>query len=80
MAKPPSTSAIDVAEIKRRFTFHNADPRKAEELEALRQQFINLATTLAYLPESREKALALTHLETAQFFANASVVRPPAGV
>lgn len=66
---------IDEAEIKRRFSFHEARPEAVEQLAAVRTAFINLATTLQGLPDSREKSLAYTHLEEAQFFANASIVR-----
>lgn len=67
--------SIDAAEIKRRFTFHTADQTAIEQMAAIRGQIVNLAMTLIGLPEGREKALAFTHLETAQFFANAAIVR-----
>lgn len=68
--------AIDPAEVKRRFTFHTASPAAIEQLEAVRQEFIKIGTALSYLPEGREKSLAFTNLEQAQFFANAAIVRP----
>lgn len=67
--------AIDLAEIKRRFSFHTADGPAIETMAAVRQAFVNLAMTLIDIPEGREKSLAYTHLEEAQFFANAAVVR-----
>jgi hypothetical protein len=63
-------------ELERRFTYHppkNNQPVKYVELR-------NLAKALAFkiyviCPESREQSLAITKLEEAVFWANASIAR-----
>ncbi|MEU4534272.1 hypothetical protein AB0G15_05310 [Streptosporangium sp. NPDC023825] len=64
-------------DIANRFDFHPAStPERAEEHEAIRSMCKSLAYVLnERLPESREKALAITHLEEVMFWANASVAR-----
>lgn len=58
------------------FTYHAPKPGQPEKYEALRAK----AKELAYLvtsscPVSRERSLAMTKLEEAIFWANASVAR-----
>lgn len=63
------------------FTYHRPDAMKhlgganqSERYEIMRDQAKNLAHTINQLtPESREKSLAMTHLQTAVMFANASI-------
>lgn len=63
-------------DIVRRFTYHKPDEKKAEMHAMIRAKFFELACTLnALLPENREKAVAFTELETAQFWANAAIAR-----
>ena len=63
-------------QIDHRFTYHAPTPYQSEKYIQIR----NLAKSLAYLiasqtPESREQSLALTHIEEAVFWANASIAR-----
>lgn len=63
-------------DIKNRFTFHPATPEKAAVYEEIRGKALEYALWLdAALPESREKSLALTHLDSVVFNANASIAR-----
>lgn len=67
---------MEAQDIKNRFKYHEADPTKVQKMENIRQNFLALAELLnAMCPDSREKSLAITNLEEAQFFANASIVR-----
>ncbi|KZM75738.1 hypothetical protein [Nocardia terpenica] len=67
---------MSAADITHRFTFHIATADKHEQHESVRDACKTLALLLdEHLPESREKALAITHLETVMFWSNASVAR-----
>jgi hypothetical protein len=68
---------IDAAEIERRFTHHvPLDQQVRGTHDAVREQFKSFALQLAdQLPESREKSLAFTELESASFWAHAAVAR-----
>lgn len=62
--------------LENNFTYHPPKPGQAEKYNELR----NTAKVLAYLikrltPASREQSVALTHLETAVFWANAAIAR-----
>jgi hypothetical protein len=63
-------------DITNRFTYH---PPKAEQpavYTGIREAVKAVAEFLnAQCPESREKSLAITHLEEAVFWANASIAR-----
>jgi exoribonuclease R len=67
---------MENAELKNRFEYH-----KPDSLRAIKHADLRLATqSLAfifneYLAEGREKALAMTKLEEAMFWANASIAR-----
>jgi hypothetical protein len=63
-------------EIERRFTYHAPKGNQPARYERIR----NLAKDFAYAieemcPDSREKSLALTNLEQASMWANASIAR-----
>ncbi len=63
-------------EMANRYAYHEPKEGQAEKYEAIR----NLAKTMAEFvdevcPESREKSLALTNLEQAVMWANASIAR-----
>ena len=63
-------------EIETRFKHHPPSGDQAERYERIRAEALSLAVTINELvPESREKALALTHLEQAVMFANAAIAR-----
>ena len=60
----------------RRFDYHKPDAEKVELLIELRAELKMTAQFLEdLLPESREKALAITKLEESLFWANASIAR-----
>lgn len=63
-------------QIEKTFTYHAPKEDQPEKYTAIREK----AKELAYLledvcPNSREKSVALTNLETAIFWANASIAR-----
>ncbi len=63
-------------EMQKRFTYHAPKVNQAERYEQLQAGFAALALMVdAIEPDSREKATALTHLETAMFWANAGIAR-----
>jgi hypothetical protein len=75
-ARRPGPNFVDEAEIDRRFDYHMPTSTKEPQHDAVRDQFKTTATVLAaMLPEGREKALAMTHLEEAMFWANAAIAR-----
>lgn len=63
-------------ELRKRFEYHKANEEQIDKMKLIRELFIELANLIDdECPVSREKALALTNLETASFYANASIVR-----
>lgn len=64
------------ADIEHNFTYHPPKNDQQERYTKLREQAKALALQIIELtPYSREQSLALTHLETAVMFANASIAR-----
>jgi len=62
--------------IERDFTYHSPKDDQPQRYTKLREQAKALALLIAETtPPSREQSLALTHLEQAIFFANASIAR-----
>ncbi len=62
--------------IENNFTYHAPKPGQPEQYEKLRAKAKEFAYLIAELtPESREQSVALTHLETAVFWANAAIAR-----
>jgi hypothetical protein len=70
----PSTEDIDL--INRNFTYHPPKSDQPGRYMLLREQAHNLASLfLQNCPNSRERSLALTKLEEAVMWANASIAR-----
>ena len=68
---------MDPADIEHRFAFHAATTEeKRDAHSSVRQACRALADFLNdKLPEGREKALAITHLEETMLWSNASLAR-----
>jgi len=62
--------------LKNRFTYHPPKGDQTDRYQTLRAQGLDLATAIDTLcPPSREQSLALTKLEEAIMWANASIAR-----
>lgn len=62
--------------IENAFSWHNATEESRKKMNQVRTKLKKLATELDELcPESREKSLAMTHLEEVMFWANSSIVK-----
>jgi hypothetical protein len=67
---------MDSADLENRFTYHRPTPEKVTKHENIRAWGKELAAKLNdILPEGREKALTITHLEEVVMWANASLAR-----
>lgn len=68
---------MDIADIHNRFVYHKpADDLVAAKHDGVRNMCADLAHMLNdMLPESREKSLAITHLEEVMMWANAAIAR-----
>jgi hypothetical protein len=67
---------MDAADIANRFTYHTPKTDQTTRYEMIRQHAHALATLINnHAPDSREKSLAITHLEDAVMWANASIAR-----
>jgi hypothetical protein len=63
-------------QIENNYKYHAPKEGQPAKYEKLREAFKRLAYEIdAYCPDSRDKSTAMTNLETAQFWANASVAR-----
>ena len=63
-------------QLERNFTYHAPKADQLERYQQLRDMFKELAYRIDKLcPKSREQSLAMTNLETAIFWANASIAR-----
>lgn len=64
------------AELETRFTYHAPKEGQPERYERIRCKAKMLAAYInEYCPDSREKSLALTKIEEAVMWANASIAR-----
>ena len=67
---------MDKRELDTRFTYHPPTGDQPDRYQAIRDGAKRLARVISKLtPESREQALAFTHLEEMVFWANASIAR-----
>lgn len=67
---------MDQSELDKRFTYHAPKGDQSSRYEAIRFMAKGLAAHIdSACPESREKALAMTNLEQAIFWANAAIAR-----
>ena len=67
---------MDIQEVIKRFTFHNTSSERKELQELIRNGAFAYANIILHsCPDSREKSLAMTKLEEAVFWANASISR-----
>ena len=63
-------------EIVKNFSYHAPKEGQPEMYEAIRNKALLLAAYInEYCPDSREKSLAMTKLEEAVMWANASIAR-----
>jgi hypothetical protein len=63
-----------IAKIDQAFTYHPPKPGQPEKYAAIRDKAKEFATLLAMMcPDSRELSLAMTNLEQAVMWANASI-------
>jgi len=67
---------MDSRDIENRFTYHAPTPEDVALHEHVRETVREVANGFnEVLPESREKSLAMTHLEEAVMWANAAIAR-----
>ena len=67
---------MEAADLANRFTYHAPHNGQVETYQEIRDAAHELAKLLnERCPESREKSLAVTHLEDAVMWANASIAR-----
>lgn len=65
---------LTVEDLHNRFTYHAPSPGQPEKYDRLRAEARRLALTIRELcPHSRERSLALTELQSAIMWANASI-------
>ena len=66
----------ELIDLRNRFKYHKPDDVKIETHQNLREEFLDLSIFVHEIcPPSRERSLAITKLEEALFWANASVAR-----
>ena len=67
---------MNLHELSNRFTYHAPVGDQVERYQELRSKALEFALVVeGFCPESREKSLAITHLEEVVFWANASIAR-----
>ncbi len=67
---------IDPKELAHRFAYHKPTGAKIGAHGAVRNKLAEVAVFInLFVPEGREKALAITHLEDAMMWANAGIAR-----
>lgn len=67
---------VDYEDLNRRFTAHSVDSDAVECMQSVRDAGRAMAVRVCQVtPEGRERALALTKIEEAVFWANAATAR-----
>lgn len=67
---------MDAADLRNRFTYRAPFGDQPERYQAIRSLAVLMSTRIDELcPDSREKSLAITHLEQTVMWANASIAR-----
>ena len=67
---------MEATDLANRFTYHAPQNGQAERYQVIRDAAHEFAKLLNdQCPESREKSLAVTHLEDAVMWANAAIAR-----
>jgi len=67
---------VDAADLDNRFSYHPPHGDQTQRYEAIRARAKDFAALLnGFCPDSREKSLAVTALEEAVMWANASIAR-----
>jgi hypothetical protein len=75
-AKESSMTANDYDELKIRFTYHPPSGNQPFRYVLLRKMAMDFAEAVyGECPDSRERSLAITKIEEAVFWANASIAR-----
>ena len=71
---------LNEEELANRFTYHPPKEGQAEKYELIRKIAFAYAVNINELvPDGREKALAITHLEEVVFWSNAGIARSDGG-
>jgi len=69
-----------IEDLNKRFTYHAPKEGQPQKYENIRKNALALAELFnAMCPDSREKSLAITSLEEAVMWANASIARNESG-
>lgn len=67
---------LDEKDLEHRFTYHPPKEGQPDQYAMIRAIALSYATVInEMVPDGREKALALTNLEQAVFWANAGIAR-----
>lgn len=67
---------MEQTDLENRFSFHPATDETGEQHDVVRSDCRALAHHLnKFLPEGREKSLAITHLEEVMMWSNAAIAR-----
>lgn len=68
---------MDIKDLENRFSFHPANTEEKKQAhETVRNTCLRVAIDFNKLmPDSREKALVVTHLEEVMYWANAGIAR-----
>jgi len=67
---------LNEQEIEHRFDSHELSEKQQKKVDTLRRLFKAMAKKINEIcPDSREQSLAITHLESSSFWANAALAR-----